>query len=97
MCKKEKDEAITMTRTVRQIKMAKIYVPKYFVDGGQGFGGNWVKETVYYEGAYTNKTDMEERFAKAKTEWDEEKNIRWGACCTKVVFEEWWEILEILD
>ena len=37
-----------ITRIVEQIKMIEIKQPSYFVDGGMGFCGNWVKEHIYY-------------------------------------------------
>lgn len=85
-----------MTRIVKQMKMAKIYVPACYVDGGQGFRGNWTKETIFYTGAYTSETDMQEKFIKAKEEWDKKKKESWDTYYTEVKLVDWWENVEIL-
>lgn len=85
-----------MERIVKQVKMLKIYVPEYYVAGGQGFCGTWGKEKVYYKGNFISDEDTQTRFEQAKKEWDIEKNLRWGALLEKVVVNTWWENVEIL-
>lgn len=85
-----------MERIVKQVKMLKIYVPRYCVDLGQGFGGAWVEEEVYYRGKFISEEDTQARFEQAKKEWDIEKRCRWGAFLKEVKINTWWEDVEIL-
>jgi hypothetical protein len=86
-----------MERIVKQIRKIKIYVPKYYIDGGMGFRGSWANGITYYEGDYTNKTEMDKKIEEAKAHWEIEKHNRWGASMEKVIVNEWWEIVEIIS
>ena len=85
-----------MERIVKQIRKIKIHVPKYYIDGGMGFRGEWAEGITYYEGDYTNKTEMDKKIEEAKAHWDTVKNKRWGSM-EKVLVSEWWENVEIIS
>lgn len=85
-----------MERIVKQVKMLKIYVPSYYVDGGQGFRGSWTKEEIYYMGHFISEEDAQTRFELAKKQWDIEKERRWTGFLHKVKMDTWWENVEIL-
>jgi hypothetical protein len=87
-----------MERIVRQVRKIKIYIPSYYVDGGMGFQGSTVKETVFYEGDYTTKEEIDKKIQKAQTEWDIEYPKRWCPYWYKEVqVHQWWETVEIIS
>lgn len=80
-----------ITKIVEQIKMIEIKQPSYFVDGGMGFCGNWVKEHIYYKGIYTTPEDVQKKIKEAKEHWEIEREKRWGAYNVEIKVTEWWE------
>ena len=85
------------TRILKQIKMVEIKQPKYYVDGGMGFCGDWVEEQIYYKDIFTTKEKVQEEFEKAKELWKKEKETRYGASCVEVEINEFWETVEIIE
>ena len=85
------------TRILKQVKMVEIKQPQYYVDGGMGFSGNWVKEHIYYKDIYTTKEKVQEEFEKAKELWEKEKENRYGASGVEVEINEFWKTVEIIE